>query len=1158
MQGCIFFRCKNTRRTIFFFITVLLLIFNQSFSKTINVPSDYPKIQEALDASSDDDEIIVFPGTYKENILFKGKSVKLRSIEPKDFTIAQTTIVSGAGSTMSTVSFNGTESTSCSLMGFTIRDGSNYYGGGISGNGTKALIQNNIICNNSAQFSGGGIWQCHGSIKYNIITANSGNDGGGMDSCNGEIIGNFVVKNIARYNGGGMLDCQGIILNNTIAFNSTGSSQYSKGSGLYDCPTFIANCIIWGNIPQSSQIAESSTPLYCCIENWSGGGIGNISADPKMSNPSLGNYHLEADSPCIDKGYVYYSIYDNIMDIDGQCRLAGAGIDMGCDEFGSSKDFDGDLMSDIDEESSGTLAASSDTDGDGVMDGIEIHRGSNPLIDDIASTISVPKDFSSIQKALFMSKGDEIIMVSPGTYQENLYIGGKNVILQSANDVNIKPIANAVIDGRNIHTTITYKGSESNKSALRGFSIINGQGYFGGGINGNGAGILIEGNSISKCFGMRYFASGGGLYNCQGLIVNNLISKNTAYDGGGGIAYCNGVIRNNVIENNSSQNTGAGIEFCDGLVTNNIIRKNSADYYGGGIYGCDGIIEGNLVYTNSAKYNGAGISNCNGVIRNTTICNNSSRLGSGLLACTGLIINVIVWNNIDEQNTQIYNSFAPIYSCLQGGGGGVGSFDKDPKFVDSANGDYHLSEDSPCIDKGYIYYIFDDGISDIDGQCRLFGVSTDIGCDEYGASPDTDGDFLSDDDEISSGTNPLLIDTDGDGLSDGKERIRGTNPLAKDAASGLNIPEDSPLIQKAIWYAFENEKITISPGIYSENLRLSGKNLTICSKNPVKREVVEETIINGGKAESVVVLYGNETQDCVIEGLCLTNGYARVGGGIYGNSSKATIRNNIIRNNNAYYTGGGGLAYCKGEIANNIIAMNSGKYLGGGIYNSHATIHNNYIFSNFSGYGGGIASCNNLIQNNIIFRNTGYFQGGGIYSSNGKILNNHIIDNQVSENGAGICECTGIIKNNIVWSQSGDTTPQLYDSSAPQYCCIINWQSGGIGNISKNPEFEDPIAGDFHLHTTSPCIDAGTPDEYLDACLPPGKLTIRNDIGAYGGVLNCGWGETKLLQLSDLTDMINGRKQISDIYLLGLADTNIDGKIDIADIVFFIDNKNSR
>jgi len=48
-------------------------------SNTINVPKDYPTIQQAIDAAVDYDTVLVAPGTYVENIDFKGKALLLTS-----------------------------------------------------------------------------------------------------------------------------------------------------------------------------------------------------------------------------------------------------------------------------------------------------------------------------------------------------------------------------------------------------------------------------------------------------------------------------------------------------------------------------------------------------------------------------------------------------------------------------------------------------------------------------------------------------------------------------------------------------------------------------------------------------------------------------------------------------------------------------------------------------------------------------------------------------------------------------------------------------------------------------------------------------------------------------------------------------------------------
>ncbi len=65
-----------------FVLTALFVAvaFMPASATIINVPDDYPTIQEGIDASSDGDTVLVQPGTYLENINFNGHSIVVGSL----------------------------------------------------------------------------------------------------------------------------------------------------------------------------------------------------------------------------------------------------------------------------------------------------------------------------------------------------------------------------------------------------------------------------------------------------------------------------------------------------------------------------------------------------------------------------------------------------------------------------------------------------------------------------------------------------------------------------------------------------------------------------------------------------------------------------------------------------------------------------------------------------------------------------------------------------------------------------------------------------------------------------------------------------------------------------------------------------------------------
>jgi len=304
------------------------------------VPAEYSTIQLAINSSNHGDTVLVEPGTYFENINYRGKNIVVTSrfYEKKETAYIYSTIINGSKplhqDTASVVLFISHEDSSAELQGFTITGGKGtawpdehsagtfVEGGGILAALSSPRIVHNLIIGNEAITTRNGIFSAGGGgirvgdgnpyIANNTIMFNKGKYGAGIvANYTGVIIrNNIIVGNT----GGGDFGGGGVWLNGTgpkqkYLENNTivGNQSTSDGGGLLlmdqTATAVVRNNIFWGNTALSgAQISLREAAVinasYNDIQGWSGGGT-NINILPSFADSFL---VLSVTSPLIDAG----------------------------------------------------------------------------------------------------------------------------------------------------------------------------------------------------------------------------------------------------------------------------------------------------------------------------------------------------------------------------------------------------------------------------------------------------------------------------------------------------------------------------------------------------------------------------------------------------------------------------------------------------------------------------------------------------------------------------------------------------------------------------------------------------------------------------------------------------------------------------------------
>ncbi|HOW98608.1 MAG TPA: right-handed parallel beta-helix repeat-containing protein, partial [Kiritimatiellia bacterium] len=518
------------------------------------------------------------------------------------------------------------------------------WGGGIMAN-ERAVIRNCFLQDNAAHNYGGGADISDGVRLQNcFITGNRAFGGGGVHLDGGGIAQNCtILKNEATDSGGGILH----------RFADTGAT--------YNCIVYHNESPVGPNI--AFQVSTTGTVEHTCSSPLFGG-AGNITNEPALLG--LDNPHIVASSPCIGAGSTNY-IEGIEEDIDGEARVFGGAVDMGCDEFigtnilgaltaairGETQVVAGEaaeLFADIRGKAWGYVWNVAESGATNVIpDTFEIAPAwaaagwydvilaASNLETTAAATVSVhvieggftnyvspdgghvapftnwTDAATNVQAAIDACWVGGVVMVGTGTYAE-----GRTIELN-------KPVAvvgagapeDCVFDGEMAYRVINL---DDPRALLANIGVT-------GGWDEDAAGVAMLEGTVSNC-----------------VIAGNI----NAVVGGGIRCAGHSLLTDSLVTGNISQNWPGGV-FCSGygVVRNCLIEGNLAQVHGGGVYlDQGGVVTGCVIEANSAMSGGGAYLHYAGSVTHSTIHSNDSANGAGaFLYWGGVVTNCdITWN----------------------------------------------------------------------------------------------------------------------------------------------------------------------------------------------------------------------------------------------------------------------------------------------------------------------------------------------------------------------------------------------------------------------------------------------------------------------------------------------------------------------------------